>query len=116
MATFMTLLTLCAFVMPAFTVLFYSFQANAAASYDADCGTMEIKQADQSQDHQKSKSGKFADNCCISHHCCAAKMVLSHSTEAAVFAAVSVDLPVLVNQHVSGQIIHGLDRPPKSFV
>ncbi len=114
MATFMTVLTLFAFVMPAFTVLFYS--SNAEASYDADCGTMEIKQADQSQGHQKSKSDKAADNCCISHHCCAAKMVLSHSTEAAVFAAVSVDLPVLVNQHVSGQIIHGLDRPPKSLV
>lgn len=116
MATFMTLLTLCAFVMPAFIVLFYSFQANAAASFDADCGTMEIKKAEHSDSHQKSKSDKAADNCCISHHCCAAKMVLSHSTEAAVFAVVSADLPVLVNQHASGQIIHGLDRPPKSLI
>lgn len=116
MATFMILLTLCAFVMPAFTVLFYSFHAEAAASYDADCGTMEIKKAEHSDSHQKSKSDKAADNCCISHHCCTAKLVLSHSIEAAVFAAVSADLPVLANQHVSGQIIHGLDRPPKSFV
>ena len=110
------LLTLVAFAMPVMTVLFYAIPAEASATYDADCGTMVIEKVDLAKDHQKSKSDKVGDNCCISHHCCAAKMVFNVTVAPAVFAVTNVDLAMMSNQHVSGQIIYGLERPPKSVV
>lgn len=116
LASFVTLLTLVTFAMPAFTVLFYSIPAEASASYDADCGTVVIEKADLSKDHHKSKSDKVGDNCCISHHCCAVKMVFNTHFTPAAFAVSTADLNMMSDQHVSGQFINGLERPPKSLV
>lgn len=116
LASFVTLLTLVAFAMPAFAVLFYTIPAEASTTFDADCGTMVIKKADTAKNHQQSRSDKVGDNCCISHHCCAAKMVYVPAIISVAFAVTAVDLDILSNQHASGRIIHGLDRPPKSLV
>ncbi len=112
----MILLTLCAFAIPSFATLFYASHAQGSAIYDADCNVFVEKKAELSKESQKQTSDKGADNCCVSHHCCTAKISFSNMSESTFITVISVNLPILTNQHVSGQIIHGLDRPPKSLV
>lgn len=116
LAGFITLLTLVAFAMPALTVLFYSLPAEAAAGYDADCGVMVVEKAPAAVDHHSSKSDKMTDNCCISHHCCAAKMVFVPAFVPMAFSVTTIEPQMLADQHIPDRTLYGLDRPPKSLV
>lgn len=57
---------------------------------------------------------KTGDHCCITHHCCAAKLLnLSGSTTIAFSA--KVKLFTATDDHFSSLNLQGFDRPPKFF-
>lgn len=116
MATCILLLTLYAFAIPSFSILLYAPHADGSATYDAECNLFVIKKVDVSKETEKSTSTKVADNCCINHHCCSAKVAFSNMNEATIVAVIAVELPFLADQIASGKFVHGFDRPPKSLV
>lgn len=118
-ATFITVLTLCAFAMPVICIPAHAHNqttSTLAKSEMPGCNMAMDKKVDTHKDQSHHKSGKAGDNCCVGHHCCTAKLVTPLDVTTAFGEASAVPLNSFVNQVISGFDIHGLDRPPKHLV
>lgn len=107
-----TLLTLCGFGMSVFCTSAHACHEMTSGQY---AGDHMVNKTDGSQDHKKIESSGHG-NCCISHHCCSAKIVTPGGPEFVSFSESSVVQIVYIDQDIPSLNINNLDRPPKHLV
>ena len=114
-AVFVTVLTLCAFAMPMICTPAHAHdQMDSVSGHDGMSIT--DKSDNNTKDQKQHEPGKSADNCCVSHHCCSAKLITPAEQSSFIVSVVSLKTFPYVNQVITGFDIHGLERPPKNLV
>jgi hypothetical protein len=112
MAVFVTMLTLCAFAMPVICSPAHAMHDQSSSVSSGDLSSSVTMKADTTKDTKQHKAG---DSCCISHHCCSAKLAAPTGISLPAHSASSLLVGPYINQNIYGLDIHGLDRPPKNL-
>lgn len=112
---FLTLLTLCAFVMPCVQANAHG-QVSSEEVSDTNSDFMVLEKNDTSQGHDQGKSAKFTDHCCIAHHCCSAKVPVSLELKLPLVRGEKTFSGHYIDQVAFATTLSTLDRPPKRLV
>jgi hypothetical protein len=80
---------------------------------DADVIKAEQVVKNASNNHRDSSNSK--DKCCLSHHCCFAKLMSPTQSKPQVMSPSKAGLPSIEENRLASFESKGLDRPPKLF-
>lgn len=108
-----TVLTLFVFVLPMFCSVAHA--ENSGTIYSAQVDYNKATHLKAETDKHENKSEKANCDCCVAHHCCAAKLVMSKGMTVVMLQSTSAIMIAQRDHIVLGFSPASLDRPPKNF-